>query len=158
MQINFEPDWDYMLEKAATCYSRTPYINYNVGYTYADYSDKEIKKFLGIGDSSLAKIEKDGKIVQLSLGHFMGLKNIVASRFEWRWEHRGQKYFPRGANTCIEWNLTHKKGYIIDLEASNKVSVIQPEQIWFSVYGEEKYENVIDFWNKTWNQLRTRDD
>jgi hypothetical protein len=158
MEINFEPDWDYMLEKAANFYSRNPYVNYNTGYTYADYSDKSIETFLGTGETIFGSLGKDGKKTEIWKGTAMGLKKAIVTRFEWRWEHTGPKYFPRGANTCIEWNLTNKKGYIVDLTKNNKVSVVQPEEIWFCMYGEEKYENVIDFWARTWNLPRTLDD
>lgn len=157
MEINFEPDWDYMLEKAAEFYSRNPYIDYNTGYTYVDYCDKHIETFLGTSTPILTTITKNRYLWQ-TLGHNMGLGKVLSTRFEWRWEHRGPKYFPRGANTCIEWNLTKRKGYILDLSKSNKVLTIQPEEIWFCAYGEHEYEKVIDFWNKTWNTKRTLDD
>ena len=157
MQINFEPDWDYMLEKAATFYSREPYIDYNTGYTFKNYYDNNIEVFIGTGDSIKTQYRRQGHMLAHPQ-HRMGIGNLVATRFEWRWEYQGAKYFPSKANVCIEWNLTKRESYIVDLSKYNRLETIQPEEIWFCVYGTETYNNVIDFWSKTWNTKRTRND
>jgi len=157
MQINFEPDWDYMLERAATFYSRTPYINYNTGYTYKEYWDENLKMFAGMEEPTIVKTSKEGKSSYLR-PHSLGIGTRLASRFEWRWEYSGSRHHPRSANVCVEWCLTDKKGYITDLSKEKSLRVIQPEQIWFCIYGKQEYDKVVEFWNKTWHIRRTKDD
>jgi len=157
MQINFEPDWDYMLEKAAMFYSREPYVDYNTGYTYKDYWDSNIEIFAGMEDPVILKTSKQGKSLY-NPPHNLGLGTKVASRFEWRWEYKGGRYYPAKANVVVEWNLTTKQGFITDLSKYQGFNVIQPEEIWFCIYGTQEYNKVIDFWNKTWHIRRTQDD
>lgn len=157
MQINFEPDWDYMLEKAAGFYSREPYVNYNKGYVYKDYWDSNIEIFAGMEEPVILKTSKQGKSLY-NPPHNLGIGTRVASRFEWRWEYQGSRYHPTKANVCVEWCLTKKEGYITDLAKPDRLRVIQPEEIWFCIYGTEEYSKVLDFWNKTWHIRRTHHD
>ena len=107
----------------------------------------------------LYKLARQGKEVKLSNPHQMGLGGLVASRFEWRWEYRGPRHWPRGAKTCIEWSLREQTGFITNLEDKSnwQLRVIQPEQIWFCAYGTKSYKEVCEFWRKTW-AVRTSHD
>ena len=158
MQVNFEPDWDYMLEKSCDFYERIPYVGITTGYSYVDYIDPNVEKFLGINPAEIAEV-RQGKEVKLSNPHQMGLGGLVASRFEWRWEYRGPRHWPRGAKTCIEWSLREQTGFITDLEDKSnwRLRVIQPEQVWFCAYGTKSYKEVCEFWRKTW-AVRTSHD
>jgi hypothetical protein len=158
MQVNFEPDWDYMLEKSCDFYARIPYKNLNTGYTYADYMDSNIEKFLGINPAEVSVVESKGKQIKLTNPHQMGLGSLIVARFEWRWEYRGPRHFPRGAKSCVEWNLREQKAYITNLSNNVKpIFVVQPEEVWFCAYGTKSYEEIVDFWRKTW-KVRTVND
>ena len=159
MQVNFEPDWDYMLEKSCDVYERIPYVNMSTGYTYSDYMDSSVEQFLGINPAEISVVEQKGKHVRLNIPHQMGLENLIVARFEWRWEYRGPRHWPRNAKSCIEWNLREQKGYITNLEdrGSTTINVIQPEQVWFCAYGTRPYKEVVEFWKRTW-KVRTIND
>ncbi len=157
MQINFEPDWDYMLDKAINFYSRVPYVNFNCGYTYKDYWDSNIEIFAGFEKPIILKTTKKGNSLFMP-PHNLGIGEKVASRFEWRWEYSGGRYYPSKANVVVEWNLKTKQGFITDLSKVQLLRVVQPEEIWFCIYGTQKYNEVVDFWNKTWHVRRTKND
>lgn len=158
MQVNFELDWDYMLEKSCNFYERKPYKSVNVGYTYVDYIDPSIQSFLGVDPEEVILKKKDGKTLTLGTTHQMGLGNLVASRIEWRWEYSGARYYPVGARTCIEWELRSKKVNIINLDLGKPIRTVQPEQIFFCAYGINSYDKVMKFWEKTWLQPRNKND
>lgn len=153
MQIDFEPDWDYLLEKACTFYERTPYVNIKTCYTFREYMDEHIRTFAGI-TKDIAQYRKDG--VLGNKGHTLGLAAIKGARFEWRWEYQGPKYFPKGCKTSIEFNLRIQTGEIIDLTKAKPIRAIQPEQIWYCLYSEKTYEEVCEFWHKNWLVARTK--
>jgi len=159
MQVNFEPDWDYMLEKSCDFYERIPYIDTGTGYTYANYMDSSVEQFLGINPEEISIVEQNGRKIRTSTPHQMGLGSLVVARFEWRWEYRGARHWPRGARSCIEWNLREDKGYITNLEDDSnfQINVIQPEEVWFCAYGTKPYKEVCEFWRKTW-AVRTSHD
>jgi len=158
MQINFEPDCDYILEKSCNFYERTPYKSINVGYSYVDYIDSSIRGFLGIDVQQIIAEKRGERTLTLGTTHQMGLGELVASRIEWRWEYSGARYYPVGAKTCIEWDLRENKGNIINLELGKPIRTVQPEQVFFCAYGKNSYEQVTKFWEKTWMQRRTEHD
>lgn len=153
MQIDFEPDWDYLLEKACTFDERIPYVNIKTCYTFREYMDEHLRTFTGL-TNEITQVRKKGVVGKK--GHTLGLAGIQASRFEWRWEYQGAKHFPRGCNTSIEFNLRKQIGEIIDLSKPNLIRAIQPEQIWYCLYTKKSYQEVCEFWHKNWLVARTK--
>ena len=157
MQIDFEPDWDYLLEKACTFYERNPYVNVKTTYSWANYSDPNIVRFIGIDDLEIYQVRKQGLITHFSSSN-IGITKLICTRFEWRWEYKGPRYFPVGSNACIEWNLRKQEGQITDLSKPSKIRAVQREEWWFCVYTEDTYEEILKKWEEKWNLKRTLDD
>lgn len=152
VRINFEADWDYLLEKACTFYERKPYIGTTTGYTYVDYADELTDTFTS-SDSWLQIIRKNGHEIYSQRGHGIDLDNRIATRFEWRWEVRSPRHFPRGAKSVIEWNLWERYCEINKL--TTPINVVQPEQCWFCCYSGLSYDKVVEHFSKTWGVPRT---
>jgi hypothetical protein len=152
--INFKIDTEYMLEKACTFYSRKPYINSSTVYCYVDYYDKHIETFLGNAKVDEIIVRKDGS-KKLDIPHRVGLGKIIATRIEWRWEYNGPRSFPRGAKTVIDWNLRDGSAHIINLKTAS-IKTIQPEQIYYSVYGSLEYDKCVEQFESFWGKKRKK--
>ena len=159
MQIDFEPDWDYLLQKSCNFYERIPYINEKTCYSWKAYTDANTEQFLGLEPDTIIQIRKNQKTSGMMMNRSkMGIYNLVSTRFEWRYEYRGPRYFPVKSRACIEWNLREEKGYITDLTKGKLIKTTPSEESWYCVYTADSYEDLINFWEKTWFLKRTLDD
>jgi hypothetical protein len=155
MLVRFDPDWDYLLDKACEQYERIPYVNSKTCYSYVDYYDKHIEEFIGNTKREPIIIHKNK--TKYNAPHTLGLEKIVATRLEWRWEYKGVRYFPKRAKSVVEWDLFKQEGKLIDLlKGNNMLRVIQPESIYFCVYGEANYDKAVENYNKVWGSPRQK--
>jgi len=155
MQVKFDPDWDYLLDKACEQYERIPYVNPKTCYSYVDYYDSHIEDFTGNG--KLEPMQALRNKIIYNVPHKLGVQKIIATRLEWRWEYQGVRFFPKRAKSVIEWDLLKQKGELIDLiNGNNMLRVIQPESIYFCVYGEADYNTAVENYTKFWGSPRKK--
>jgi len=152
MRVNFEADWDYLLERASEIYERNPYRKPEEGYTFVDYEDEHTKNFVRNVRKTPKEVRKNGRTIYSNVA-CLELPSYITTRFEWRWEIITPRHFPVGAESVVEWNLWEQ---YCELNKLDKIDVIQPEECWFCCYTSWSYEKLTEHFSKTWGTARIK--